>query len=144
MMQFLKEHQTEIGDDPAQHGQPDDCNGRYIKHSAYKDWYFLNVIKRQRVNNLENIVHFAPLSMINGLFLPYPTMALMSTYITGRFLYNQGYVEKENVLNRMRVAGAVMCHGSTAGTLGMTFLIGVGIWRGRARDIMRFAAFAPK
>ena len=87
---------------------------------------------------------FRPTLNDNGLFLPYPTMALMSTYITGRFLYNQGYVEKENVLNRMRVAGAVMCHGSTAGTLGMTFLIGVGIWRGRARDIMRFAAFAPK
>ena len=65
----------------------------------YPDWYFMNVVKRQSSNNLENIVLFAPFSLVNGMFLPYPTMALLSTYIIGRYFYNDGYLEKEGVKN---------------------------------------------
>ena len=130
MMQFLPQHQREIGDDPAQNGHPDDCNGRYIRYASYKDWYFLNVVKRWKQNNLENIVHFAPLSLINGLFLPYPTMGLLTTYIAGRALYNQGYLEKENVRNWMRMTGAVMCHAATGMTLMVSLIIGLRLSRG--------------
>ena len=57
----------------------------------------MNVVKRQSANNLENIVLVAPLSLVNGMFLPYPTMTLLSAYIIGRFFYNDGYLEKEGV-----------------------------------------------
>jgi len=40
---------------------------------------------------------FAPLSLVNGMFLPYPTMVLLSSYIIGRYYYNDGYLEKEGV-----------------------------------------------
>ena len=57
----------------------------------------MNVVKRQINNNLESIVLVAPLSLVNGFFLPYPTMGLLSTYIIGRYFYNEGYLEKEGV-----------------------------------------------
>ena len=123
---------------------PDDGNSRYTKNAEYSDWYFLNIAKRQKTNNMENIVSFAPLSMVNGLFLPYPTMALLSTYMVGRALYNQGYVEKEGVRNWMRMTGAVMCHSATGITLTASLIIGLRLSRGHLPRMMKTAAFSAK
>ena len=96
---FSELHHKEIGDDPAASGWPDDGNGRYMQLKSYPEWYFMNIAKRQKSNGLESIVTMAPLSMINGLFLPYPTCAFMATHTFGRYLYNLGYVEKEGAMN---------------------------------------------
>ena len=85
----------------------------------------MNIAKRQHQNGIEAIVTLAPLSLLNGLFLPYPTMALLAIYTAGRQAYTQGYVEKEGANNNMRVAGAVMCHGSNLATMVTTLVIGV-------------------
>ena len=87
---------------------------------------------------------FAPLSMFNGLFLPYPTMALMSVYLVGRNFYNQGYVEKEGVKNNQRMAGAVMCHSATIFTMFISLFIGIQLSRGKISSLMRHAAFIAK
>ena len=76
-----------MGDDLAGLGFPDDGNGRYIKNKEYPVWYFLNVAKRIKNNNTESIVTLAPLSLFNGLFLPYPTMGLLGAYVIGRNFY---------------------------------------------------------
>ena len=96
---FNEIHKKEVGDDPASQGYPDDGNGRYISSRTYGDWYFLNITKRQKLNNLDNLVMVAPLSLANGAFLPIPTMAMQLTYLFGRYNYNMGYNEKEGVLN---------------------------------------------
>ena len=91
----------------------------------YPDWYFLNIAKRQGRNGTESIGMLAPLSLVNGIFLPYPTMALLFTYATGRYYYAQGYTEKEGVNNKQRVAGAVMCHTTTFVSMFMSLFIGI-------------------
>ena len=76
-----------MGDDIAKLGFPDDGNGRYLEHKEYPFWYFMNVSKRIKNNNTESLVSLAPLSLFNGLFLPYPTMGLLATYLFGRTFY---------------------------------------------------------
>ena len=85
----------------------------------------MNIAKRQKNNGLESIVTIAPLSMINGLFLPYPTCALMFTHTFGRYLYNMGYVEKEGAMNKMRMGGALMCHSSHIFTVIISLFLGI-------------------
>ena len=85
----------------------------------------MNIAKRQNQNGIEAIVTLAPMSLLNGLFLPYPTMALLGIYTLGRHAYCQGYVEKEGANNSMRVAGAAMCHSSNIATMVTTLVIGV-------------------
>eukprot|EP00356_Strombidium_inclinatum_P007166 CAMPEP_0170484974 /NCGR_PEP_ID=MMETSP0208-20121228/4349_1 /TAXON_ID=197538 /ORGANISM="Strombidium inclinatum, Strain S3" /LENGTH=105 /DNA_ID=CAMNT_0010758491 /DNA_START=83 /DNA_END=397 /DNA_ORIENTATION=+ len=103
-------HRKEIGDDPAAQGFPDDGNGKYIQGKGYAAWYFMNVSNRQVKNNTDNIVMVAPMSLALGLIIPYPTMVMQATYLTGRKYYNEGYIEKEGVLNQKRMIGAIMCH----------------------------------
>ena len=85
---FGEEHHREIGDDLAGKGFPDDGNGRYTQKKQYADWYFMNISKRQRNNNQDNLVVFAPLSLMNGMIFPITTMLSLSGYITGRYFYN--------------------------------------------------------
>jgi hypothetical protein len=81
----------EVGDDTARNGFPDDGNGRYMQAKSYAEWYFFNVGKRIHRNDLEHLVTLAPLSLINGLLMPYPTLGLLTTYFTGRLCYSYGY-----------------------------------------------------
>ena len=89
-----------MGDEPAALGYPDDGNGRYARAKLYPEWYFFNVAMRQRLNGQESLVAMAPLSLVNGLFLPYPTVGLVTAYSIGRYLYVLGYREKEGAANR--------------------------------------------
>ena len=122
---FQDIHHLEIGDDPAGKGYPDDCNGRYAQKKLYPEWYFMNIAKRQNQNGIETIVTMAPLSLLNGLFLPFQTMALLGIYSVGRHAYTQGYVEKEGANNKLRIAGAVMCHSTNITTIMTTLFLGV-------------------
>ena len=97
---FTELHQKEIGDDPAELGYPDDGNGRYMQAKPYADWYFFAVSKRVYRNDLEHLVTLIPTSLVNGFFMPYPTIGLLATYWLGRTLYTQGYFQKEGVLNK--------------------------------------------
>ena len=130
-MNFGEIHQREIGDDVANNGFPDDGNGRYIQKKVYPEWYFMNVTKRQRNNGLEGIVTIAPLSLVNGLFLPYPTIGFLSTYFVGRYFYTEGYMKPEGVASKMRTAGAIMCHSSNFFTIFTTLGLGIMLSRGR-------------
>lgn len=40
-----------------------------------------------------------PLSLVNGLVFPYPTIGLLCVYFLGRQLYTTGYFEKEGAMN---------------------------------------------
>ena len=91
----------------------------------------MNIAKRQNLNGIESMVTMAPFSLFNGLFLPYPTMALVGTYTLGRHLYTQGYVEKEGAFNRMRIVGSLMVHSTNIFTCVTTLGIGVQLCRGR-------------
>ena len=46
-------------------GYPDDGNGQYSAHISYGDWLQLNVMKRVKANNVEQIGFFAPFSVIS-------------------------------------------------------------------------------
>ncbi len=124
-------HRKEIGDDPATQGYPDDGNGRYIQGKGYGAWYFLNISNRQIKNNQDNLVMFAPLSLGLGLFMPYPTMAMQAAYLMGRKYYNEGYIEKEGVLNQKRMIGAMLCHISTSLLIVTAMFVGFRVTRGR-------------
>ena len=115
-----------------------------MQKKLYPDWYFMNVAKRQKNNNLEGIVTVAPLSLFNGIFAPYPTMFFLSTYMVGRAFYNQGYLEKDGVKDKMRMAGAAMCHGSNALTMLTTLFLGVQLARGKLPQLLKRAAFIRK
>lgn len=138
---FSEEHQKAIGDDTAAQGFPDDGNGRYTQKKLYPEWYFMNIARRQRFNGHDALVTMAPLSLANGLFLPYPTIGLVGAYSLGRYLYTQGYLEKEGANNNMRVSGAVLCHTTTLATMLVTLYIGSSLARGRIPQIMKRAAF---
>ena len=122
---FTEVHQKEIGDDPAPQGFPDDGNGRYTQKKVYPEWYFMNIAKRQRNNNLEGIITMGPLSLVNGLFMPWPTMVFLNSYMVGRSYYNEGYNQKEGVRNKDRMIGAVLCHCSNIFTILTSLLIGI-------------------
>ena len=95
MSNFSDDHNKAVGDEPAAAGWPDDGNGRYSKRLSYPDWYFMNIARRQRFSGHDAMVTMAPLSLLNGLFMPYPTMAIVSAFMWGRLQYVQGYEEKE-------------------------------------------------
>ena len=128
---FAEMHNKEIGDEPAAQGYPDDGNGRYIRARTYGDWYFMSIARRQRINNLDNLVMMAPISLATGFFMPYPTMVLQAAYIFGRSQYNAGYVEKEGVLNKQRMIGALLCHLSTSFLILLVGLVGFRVTRGK-------------
>ncbi|CDW87863.1 UNKNOWN [Stylonychia lemnae] len=128
---FNDMHQKEIGDDTAQFGYPDDGNGRYTQGRQYADWYYMNVTKRVIQNDLEHITTIIPLSLVTGLFNPYPTIGLLSTYFLGRVLYTKGYFMPEGALNKQRMVGSVLCNLSHVGVLGLTIYTAVMLRRGR-------------
>jgi hypothetical protein len=84
-------HQTEIGDDFAAMGYPDDGNGRYMQMKPFADWYFINISKRLHRNDFEHLVTVVPLSLINGVVFPWTTVGLLGVYFAGRVIYTQGY-----------------------------------------------------
>lgn len=131
--EFNEIHQREVGDDTAALGLPDDGNGRYMSRRPYADWYFFNVAKRVHRNDVEHLVTLAPLSLVNGLLMPYPTIGLLATYFVGRQLYTSGYFEKEGALNKLRVAGSIMCNIAHFSTLVLAVVIGWRISRGKLR-----------
>ena len=142
-MQFNFEapHKQAIGDDPAQNGYPDDGNGRYMQAQTYAHWYFMNVAKRQKMNGHEAMVTMAPLSLVNGAFFPLATMGLVGAHSLGRYLYVQGYIEKEGAANQQRIAGAVLCHSSNFFTMATSLFLGVQLARGRFPQLAAKAAF---
>ena len=73
----------------------------------------------------------APLSLFNGMFLPYPTMVLLGAYSAGRMFYAQGYAEKEGANNQMRILGAVLCHSTNFITIMTSLIIGIQLSRGK-------------
>ena len=58
-------------------------------------------------------------------------MALLGIYSVGRHAYTQGYVEKEGANNKLRIAGAVMCHSTNITTMMTTLFLGIQLSRGR-------------
>ena len=71
-----------------------------MQAKPYEDWYFFAVSKRVYRNDLEHLVTLIPTSLVNGFFMPYPTIGLLATYWLGRTLYTQGYFQKEGALNK--------------------------------------------
>ena len=65
-----------------------------------------------------------PLSLVNGLIYPWPTVGLLGTYLVGRTLYGNGYHEKEGAFNKMRIAGSVLVNVVHMGTMGITMVLG--------------------
>ena len=141
---FKEEHNKAIGDDPANMGLPDDGNGRYSKLKAYPEWYFMNIARRQKSNGHDSLVTMAPLSLVNGLFLPYVTMGLVSGYCVGRYLYVEGYIQKEGAANKQRTAGAILCHTTNCITMLTSLAIGVQLARGKLPHMLKRAAFEIK
>jgi hypothetical protein len=94
-----------------------------------------NVAKRIYRNDLEHLITVAPLSLLNGLVMPYPTIGLLATYFLGRQLYSSGYFEKEGAMNTKRMAGSMLCNLANFGTMGLTVFLGWRLSRGKLRLI---------
>jgi hypothetical protein len=92
-----------------------------------------NVAKRVQKNDLEHLVVMAPGSLLNGLFMPYPTLGILAIYFLGRQLYSTGYFEKEGANNKKRMAGSLLCNLSHMSTLGITIFLGYKLSRGKLR-----------
>ncbi len=84
-------------------------------------------------NDLEHIVTMIPLSLVNGLVMPYPTIGLLSIYFVGRMLYTKGYFEKEGAFNKKRMIGSMMCNVGHFGTIALSMGLGYRITRGKAK-----------
>ena len=140
-MKYGEQNKTVVGGGIFHNGQPDDGNGRFSRDLGYEKWYKLSVIRRLKSNSQESIVTMAPLSLINGAFLPFPTMGLLSTYFVGRILYTIGYMEPEGVNNILRVSGAFCCHSTNFVTMLTTLYLGVQLSKGRLPHMLKKAAF---
>ena len=104
-----------------------------MQAKPYADWYFFAVSKRVYRNDLEHLVTLIPTSLVNGFFMPYPTIGLLVTYWLGRTLFTQGYFQKEGALNRSRVIGSALCNLAHVATLGVTMFLGYRLTRGKLR-----------
>ena len=130
----------------AGYGWPDDGNGRYTEVFGYGSWYFLNICKRTHRNDFEHLVTVIPLSLVNGIVYPWPTIGLLSTYFVGRQLYNNGYQEKEGAFNSMRIAGSLLVNVVHVSTIGVTMLLGYRMIKGSLclQSALGLAAKTPK
>jgi len=93
------DHHKAIGDDPANLGWPDDGNGRYTRSLGYYDWYWLNISKRIYLNDIEHLAYVLPCTIVSAFVHPYISSGLLFTYLIGRTLYRDGYLEREGAFN---------------------------------------------
>jgi hypothetical protein len=124
-------HYKLTGDELPLYGQPDDGNGRYTAESGYGNWYFLNVRQRIYMNDLEHLVTFAPLSLVNGLIYPWATTGLLATYFTGRYFYHIGYLNKDGAEDPKRTMGSVICVGAVFGTVTLSTVLALRMITGK-------------
>lgn len=75
-------------------------------------------------NDLEHLVTFLPLSLLNGLIYPLSTIWLLSVYIVGRYLFTLGYQEKEGAWDKNRLLGSVFVNIAKVLMFGLTFVGG--------------------
>ena len=143
---FEEAHNKEVGDDLASMGYPDSGNGRYTDTVGYGGWYFMNIVKRCHRNDFEHLVTVVPLSLVNGLIYPWPTIGLLSSYFVGRKLYSYGYEQKDGAFNRERIAGSIIVNLVHFATMGTTIFIGYRMIRGSLclQSALGLVAKAPK
>ena len=72
-----------------------------------------------------------PMSLMNGLALPIPTIGLLSSYFLGRYLYTWGYFKKEGAFNQKRMIGSMLCNLAHIGTLGLSLVLAYRLTRGK-------------
>ena len=102
-----------------------------MEAQGYAAWYFLNVTKRLHKNDYEHLVTLLPLSLVNGIIYPWPTIGLLSLYFGGRLLFTYGYQEKEGAFNKYRIAGSVIVNMSKMATFGVTMFCGYRMASGK-------------
>mmetsp|Transcript_6281 Transcript_6281/g.5393 ORF Transcript_6281/g.5393 Transcript_6281/m.5393 type:complete len:140 (+) Transcript_6281:149-568(+) len=118
-------------------GYPDDGNGVYSANLSYGDWFQINVMKRIKSNNTEQIGFFAPFSMVNGLFFPYTTSLLVVGYIAGRQLYSLGYMNPEADMNPLRMAGSLTVNICSVTTILLMAFAGLRFY-GFGKNFLKF------
>lgn len=74
---------------------------------------------------------FLPLSLVNGLIYPLSTIWLLSVYIVGRYLFTQGYLEKDGAWDKNRLLGSVLVNTAKMLMFGLTFVGGFQMARGK-------------
>lgn len=124
-------HLKEVGDELANQGYPDDGNGRYMEAQGYAAWYFFNVTKRLHKNDYEHLVTLLPLSLVNGIIYPWPTIGLLSMYLGGRTLFTYGYQEKEGAFNKYRLMGSVVVNVAKMSTIAVSLYCGFRMATGK-------------
>lgn len=106
----------------------------------------MNIVKRCHRNDFEHLVTVIPLSLVNGLVYPIPTIGLLSTYFAGRYMFNHGYQQKEGAFNKVRIAGSVLVNLVHFSTIGVSMLLGYRMIRGSLclQSAIGLAAKGPK
>jgi hypothetical protein len=99
LLTWSLDHHKAICDDPANLGWPDDGNGRYTRSLGYYDWYWLNISKRIYLNDIEHLAYVLPCTIVSAFVHPYISSGLLFTYLIGRTLYRDGYLEREGAFN---------------------------------------------
>ena len=87
--------------------------------------------KRIHRNDLEHLVTVIPLSLANGVFYPRLTIGLLMTYFAGRYMFTQGYQEKEGATSQLRLAGAAVLNVAHISTFMLSIFIGCRLATGR-------------
>ena len=102
-----------------------------MQNQSYSSWYFFQVATRCYKNDMEHLVTFLPLSLLNGICYPLTTSVLLAGYLGGRTLFTMGYNEKEGAWNEMRLYGAMGVNASKMIAFGITFWMAFQMIRGK-------------
>ena len=102
-----------------------------MQNQSYASWYFYQVAIRCYKNDMEHLVTFLPLSLVNGICFPLTSSALLATYLGSRLAFTIGYQEKEGAFNEMRMYGSLGVNLSKMIAFGLTFWMAIQMIRGR-------------
>ena len=106
----------------------------------------MNVIKRCHRNDFEHLVTVLPMSLVNGLIYPWPTIGLLSVYFAGRAAYSFGYQEPEGAFNKLRMVGSLSVNMAHLATNLITLVIGYRMVKGGLvlQQALKLVSKAPK
>ena len=95
-------------------------------------------------NDFDHLVSVLPLSLVNGIVLPYTTSALLFVYCYARAnLYTKGYFEKEGSSSNKRMVGSVAVNLVNVATMGISTVLAIRMIRGKL-DVQKALSLIPK
>lgn len=102
-------------------GFPDNGNGIYSDKLPYSQWFELNCAQRCQYQAIEQLIIFAPLSILVTANSNMLAAILNVVWVVGRVLYTIGYMKHPN----KRAIGALVSDAALVGALVIVFLTSI-------------------